>query len=123
MATTVGLVAPSGRDLGHGLAGTGAGEQLLREAPRLSGRSVHVVRGAPGAPVGDEDVKDIDPLGLYPSIAAVNTMRSRFETTTPFGSSTVTAKSDGSNTGSLASIGMMMSPVAASMSNTPPSTG
>ena len=53
--------------------------------------------------------------------AAVSTIRSRFETTTPPGLSTVTAKSFGSNTWMAARMGTTTSP--STTSNTPPSTG
>ena len=54
---------------------------------------------------------------------AVTAMRSRDETTTPPGASTVTAKSEALPTASRARMGTSTSPVPAGMSKTPPSTG
>jgi len=50
-------------------------------------------------------------------------MCSRFDTTTPPGLSSVTAKSTGAFTGSVARLGTTTSPVSESTSKTPPSTG
>ena len=62
------------------------------------------------------------PAADYPSTGAASTKRSRFDTTTPPGTSSVTANSVARPTGSRAAIGTSTSPVDVT-SNTPPSTG
>ena len=58
-----------------------------------------------------------------PAVFATTTMRSRFDTTTPPGASTVIANSVGSEIRTLAVMGITTSPLEASTLNTPPSAG